>query len=66
MSESDAPTRGFRIHPLDLLVLVMAIGLATLAYAYLFKRSPVPRVVDRFLGAEVEDYLVTDVAERAE
>ncbi len=54
MSEPDSPTRGFRVHPLDLLVLVMAIGLGTLAYAYLFKSSPVPRVVDRFLGAEIE------------
>lgn len=41
------------IHPLDGLVLVLAIGLAVVAYAYLFRRTPVPRPVDPLLGAEV-------------
>ena len=43
-----------RVHPVDLLVLVVALSLGALAYAYLFKRSPVSRPVDAFLGIVVE------------
>jgi hypothetical protein len=41
------------VHPIDLLAVVLAVGLAALAYAYLFRRSPVPRPVDPLLGARV-------------
>ena len=54
MTEPADPPRGFRVHPLDLLVLVLAVALAALAYAYLFRRSPAPGHVDRFLGMTVE------------
>ena len=43
-----------RIHVVDLVALVLAIGLAALAYAYLFRRSPVPRPVDPLLGAAID------------
>jgi len=41
------------IHPVDLLALVLAIGLAVVAYAFVFHRTPVPRPVDPLLGAEL-------------
>jgi hypothetical protein len=41
------------IHPVDLLALVLAVGLAVIAYAYVFHRTPVPRPVDPLLGAEL-------------
>ncbi len=41
------------IHPVDLLALVLAIGLAIVAYAFVFHRTPVPRPVDPLLGAEL-------------
>jgi hypothetical protein len=47
-----APRR--RLHPVDLLALILAIGLAFLAYATLFRRTPVSRPVDPLLGATVE------------
>lgn len=43
-----------KIHVVDLAALVLAAGLAALAYAYLFRRSPVPRPVDPLLGAEID------------
>jgi hypothetical protein len=54
VTDDPAPRPGFRVHPVDLLVLVLAVGLAALSYAYLFRRSPVPRPVDRFLGMVLE------------
>jgi hypothetical protein len=49
-----APTPpGPRLHPVDLLVLVAAAALTCVAYAYLFRRSPVPRPVDPLLGKEL-------------
>ena len=42
-----------KIHVVDVVVLVLAAGLAMLAYAYLFRRTPVPRPVDPLLGAEI-------------
>lgn len=41
------------VHPIDLLVLVLGVALAVIAYAYLFRRSPVPSPVDPLLGARV-------------
>ncbi len=52
--ETGDPPRGFRVHPLDLLVLVLALSLAALAYAYLFRSSPAARPVDPFLGSVIE------------
>lgn len=43
-----------RIHVVDLVVLVLAAGLAVLAYTYLFRNSPISRPVDPLLGAEVD------------
>lgn len=43
-----------RIHVVDLVVLVLAGGLAVLAYTYLFRNSPISRPVDPLLGAEVD------------
>ena len=54
MTDAPAPRPGFRVHPVDLLVLAVAVALACIAYAYLFRRSPVPRPVDRFLGMVLE------------
>lgn len=45
---------GRPIHPVDLLVLAAAAALGCVAYAYLFRRSPVPRPVDPLLGKVVE------------
>jgi len=42
-----------RIHPVDLLVLVLAVVLAVAAWSFLFRRTPVPRPVDPLLGAVV-------------
>lgn len=42
-----------RIHVVDAVALVLAAGLAVLAYSYLFRRTPVPRPVDPLLGAEI-------------
>ena len=53
---------GFRVHPLDLLVLLMAAALAALSYAFFFQRSPVPRPVDPFLGAVIEVEFTADRA----
>ena len=53
---------GFRVHPLDLLVLLMAVALAALSYAFFFQRSPVPRPVDPFLGAVIEVEFTADRA----
>jgi hypothetical protein len=53
-----APRR--RVHPLDLLVLVLAAGLAALAYAYLFRTNPIPLPMDPYLGAEVEVEFIAD------
>lgn len=44
----------FRVHPLDLLLLLLAAGLAALAWAKLFRESPLPLPSDRLLGAELE------------
>jgi hypothetical protein len=41
---------GFRVHPLDLLVLLLAVFLGVAAYTFLFHRQPVPRPVDPLLG----------------
>lgn len=41
------------VHPLDLLVLALGVVLAVVAYAYLFRTSPVPTPVDPLLGARV-------------
>ena len=41
---------GFRVHPLDLLVLLLALFLAAAAYTFLFHRQPVARPVDPLLG----------------
>ena len=55
MTESAPPLSGrFRVHPVDLLVLVLAAALGALAWAYLFRTSPVPRPVDPYLGKEIE------------
>jgi hypothetical protein len=43
--------RGFRIHPLDALFVLLAIFLAVAAYTFLFERQHVPRPVDPLLGA---------------
>ena len=51
-SSAGARTWG-RVHVVDLVALALAVGLAALAYAYLFRRTPVPRPVDPLLGAEV-------------
>jgi hypothetical protein len=48
-----ARARG-KVHVVDLVALVLAIGLAALAYAYLFRRTPVPRPVDPLLGAAID------------
>ena len=48
-----AHARG-KVHVVDLVALVLAAGLAALAYAYLFRRSPVPRPVDPLLGAAID------------
>jgi hypothetical protein len=45
-------TRG-KVHVVDVVALVLAAGLAVLAYTYLFRRTPVPRPVDPLLGAEI-------------
>ncbi len=50
MSDAPEPRPGFRVHPVDLLVLAVAVALACVAYAYLFRRTPIPLPVDRFLG----------------
>ena len=42
-----------RIHVVDVVVLVLAAGLAALAYAYLFRSTPISRPVDPLLGAEI-------------
>ena len=39
-----------RVHPIDLLVLAMALGLAALCYAYLFRSTPVGRPAEPYLG----------------
>jgi hypothetical protein len=44
----------FRVHPLDLLLLLLACGLGALAFAKLFRESPLPLPSDRLLGAELE------------
>lgn len=54
-----APRR-FPIHPLDLLVLVLAVAAAMLAYSYLFRTSPVPAAGDWLLGAEIEAEFTAD------
>jgi len=52
MSEPEAERRRL-LHPLDLLVLVLAVVLAVIAYAYLFRSSPVSRPADVLLDAEI-------------
>jgi hypothetical protein len=42
-----------KIHVVDAVALVLAAGLAVLAYSYLFRRTPVRRPVDPLLGAEI-------------
>ena len=42
-----------RIHPVDLLVLVLAGVLAVAAYSFLFRNTPVPRPVDNLLGVVI-------------
>ncbi len=42
-----------RIHIVDAVALLLAAGLAVLAYSYLFRRTPVSRPVDPLLGAEI-------------
>ena len=39
---------------MDAVVLVLAIGLAVLAYTYLFRNSPISHPVDPLLGAEID------------
>ena len=51
-----------RIHVVDAVVLVLAAGLAVLAYAYLFRRTPISRPVDPLLGAEIDVEFRTDHA----
>jgi hypothetical protein len=60
MSEPEEPKPRFRVHPLDLLVLVVAVVLGCVAYAYLFRRSPIPRAVDPLLGKVVEIEFAVD------
>ncbi len=54
MSEPNEPRPGLRVHPVDLLVLAVAVVLGCVAYAYLFRQSPIPRAVDPLLGKVVE------------
>lgn len=51
--ESGRSPRGFRLHPLDLLFLLLAVFLAIAAYTFLFERQHVPRPVDPLLGATI-------------
>jgi len=60
MSEPESPKAGSRFHPVDLLVLLVAVVLGCVAYAYLFRTSPVPRAVDPLLGMVVEVEFAVD------
>jgi len=60
MSESSEPKPRIRVHPVDLLVLVVAVALGCVAYAYLFRTSPIPRAVDPLLGKVVEIEFAVD------
>jgi hypothetical protein len=54
VTEATPPRPGLRLHPVDLLVLLVAAGLASLVYAYFFRTTPVGRPVDSLLGATIE------------
>ncbi len=58
-SEPDGRRR-FRVHPLDLLLVLLACGLGALAWAKLFRESPLPLPSDRLLGAELEVEFAVD------
>jgi hypothetical protein len=55
-----------RVHPVDLLALLLAVGAAVGGYAFLFRRQPVPRPADPLLGAVIDAEFPADRAWKRE